>query len=157
MTNFPVESPAILETRLETRLCEGRNGVPSIQIHETTKRGLRPKRTPPHNPPIVHKNPCHGRCAPEPRPRYRYRFKDTGGSPETIARDTHETDTGTSRTNLKTNPTHRLTRQTTPTPERTRRPQPRTTHPSSSVVVRPTLKEFLRPDEPSTGAKLRVR
>ena len=31
-------------------------------------------------------------------------FKDTGGS-----RDTHETDTRTSQTNLKTNPTHRLT------------------------------------------------
>lgn len=40
-----------------------------------------------------------------------YRFKDTGGS-----RDTHETDTRTSQPNLKTNPTHRLTRQTTPEP-----------------------------------------
>ena len=40
-----------------------------------------------------------------------YRFKDTGGS-----RDTHETDTRTSQTNLKTNPNHRLTRQTTPEP-----------------------------------------
>ena len=40
-----------------------------------------------------------------------YRFKDTGGS-----RDTHETDTRISQTNLKTNPTHRLTRQTTPEP-----------------------------------------
>ena len=39
---------------------------------------------------------------------YRYRFKDTGGS-----RDTHETDTRTSQTNLKTNPIHRLTRKTT--------------------------------------------
>ena len=33
LTNFPVESPAILETTAS--LCEGRNGVPSIQIHET--------------------------------------------------------------------------------------------------------------------------
>ena len=33
------------------------------------------------------------------------RFKDTGGS-----RDTHKTDTRTSQTNLKANPTHRHTR-----------------------------------------------
>ena len=53
-----------------------------------------------------------------------YRFKDTGGS-----RDTHETDTRTSQTNLKTNPTHRLTRQTTPEPRDTRVHAPHhTTH-----------------------------
>ena len=47
--------------------------------------------------------------------------KDTGGS-----RDTHETDTRTSQTNLKTNPAHRLTRQTTTEPRdaRTRRHTP---------------------------------
>jgi hypothetical protein len=40
-----------------------------------------------------------------------YRFKDTGGS-----RDTHETGTRTSQTNLKTNPTHNtLTHQLTVT------------------------------------------
>ena len=53
-----------------------------------------------------------------------YRFKDTGGS-----RDTHETDTRTSQPNLKTNPTHRLTRQTTPEPRDTRVHAPHhTTH-----------------------------
>ena len=51
------------------------------------------------------------RCADDAIPVSFYRFKDTGGS-----RDTHETDTRTSQTNLKTNPTHRLTRQTTPEP-----------------------------------------
>ena len=61
-----------------------------------------------------------------------YRFKDTGGS-----RDTHETDTRTSQTNLKTNPTHRLTRQRpdhTRTPGHTRRPTPHHS-PASAVVV----------------------
>ena len=62
-----------------------------------------------------------------------YRFKDTGGS-----RDTHETDTRTSQTNLKTNPTHRLTRQTNHTPDgtpgHTRRPTPHHS-PASAVVV----------------------
>ena len=72
--------------------------------------------------------PAH-RAGPKPPPREAgqprrsfYRFKDTGGS-----RDTHETDTRTSQTNLRTNPTHRLTRQTTPEPRvpgRTRRPTP---------------------------------
>ena len=54
----------------------------------------------------------------------RFRFKDTGGS-----RDTHETDTRTSQTNLKTNPTHRLTRQTTPEPRDARVATHHTTHP----------------------------
>ena len=34
LTYFPVESPARLETS------EGRNGVPSVQIHETRKSGF---------------------------------------------------------------------------------------------------------------------
>ena len=45
------------------------------------------------------------------------RFKDTGGS-----RDTHETDTRTSQTNLKTNPTRTDTRAT----DHTRDPNPGT-------------------------------
>ena len=53
-------------------------------------------------------------------------FKDTGGS-----RDTHETDTRTSQTNLKTNPTHRLTRQTTPEPRDARVAPHHTTHPQA--------------------------
>jgi hypothetical protein len=70
------------------------------------------------------------------------RFKDTGGSRDTC-RDTHETDsTRTSQTNLK-NPTHRLTRQTTPEPRDARPPlthaSPHTIHHSpnlrSSAVV----------------------
>ena len=47
------------------------------------------------------------------------RFKAHRGS-----RDTHETDTRTSQTNLKTNPTHRLTRQTTPEPRDAHVPVP---------------------------------
>ena len=45
------------------------------------------------------------------------------------SRDTHETDTRTSQTNLKTNPTHRLTRQTTPKPRDARVATHHTTHP----------------------------
>jgi hypothetical protein len=61
-----------------------------------------------------------------------YRFKDTGGS-----RDTNETDTRTSQTNLKTNPAHRLTRQTTPANPGTHHASPHTTPltRSSAVVV----------------------
>ena len=55
------------------------------------------------------------------------------------SRDTHETDTRTSQTNLKTNPTHRLTRQTTPKPRDARVATHHTTHPikrsSADVVV----------------------
>ena len=53
-----------------------------------------------------------------------YRLKDTEGS-----RDTHETDTRASQANLKTNPTHRLTRQTTPEPRDARVATHHTTHP----------------------------
>ena len=65
-----------------------------------------------------------------------YRFKDNGGS-----RDTHETDSRTSQTNLKTNPTHRLTRQTTRTPEpRQGNPgthaSPHTTHHTTHPIKR---------------------
>ena len=47
------------------------------------------------------------------------------------SRDTHKTDTRTSQTNrnLKTNPTHRLTRQTTPEPRDARVATHYTTHP----------------------------
>ena len=57
-----------------------------------------------------------------------FRFKDIGGS-----RDTHETDTRTSQTNLKTNPTYRLTRQTTPEPQDERVATHHTTHPIKRV------------------------
>ena len=51
------------------------------------------------------------------------------GSRHRGERDKHETDTRTSQTNLKTNPTHRLTRQTTPEPQDARVATHPTTHP----------------------------
>ena len=68
--------------------------------------------------------PCVSRLPPVSFYRYGVWFKDTGGS-----RDTHETDTRTSQTNLTTNPTHRLTRQTTPEPRDARVAVHHTIHP----------------------------